>query len=234
MHQTLHVERHFTASELVRDVVIGMSDGLTVPFALAAGLSGTEKVATTVVVIAGLAEVAAGSIAMGLGGYLAAKSDAEHYFSEKHREEVEVVELPDVEREEVAVVFRDYGLTESEIEPILQAFQKNHPAWVDFMMRFELGLEEPDPRRRLRSAMTIAGAYIAGGMIPLSPYMLLASPRDSLMISVAVTIVALAVFGYIKGRFTGTQPARSAFQTTLIGGLAAAAAFVIARIFSQF
>jgi VIT1/CCC1 family predicted Fe2+/Mn2+ transporter len=232
MHQTLHVERHFTASELVRDIVIGMSDGLTVPFALAAGLSGTAIVTTTVVVTAGLAEVAAGSIAMGLGGYLAAKSDAEHYFSEKHREEIEVVDLPDVEREEVAVVFRDYGLTEAEIEPILHAFQKNHTAWVDFMMRFELGLEEPDPRRALRSAMTIAGAYIAGGMIPLAPYMFVTRPKDGLMISIGVTIVALAVFGYIKGRFTGTRPARSALETTLIGGLAAAAAFIIARMFS--
>jgi vacuolar iron transporter family protein len=232
MHQTLHVERHFTASELVRDIVIGMSDGLTVPFALAAGLSGTAIVTTTVVVTAGLAEVAAGSIAMGLGGYLAAKSDAEHYFSEKHREEIEVVDLPDVEREEVAVVFRDYGLTEAEIEPILQAFEKNHTAWVDFMMRFELGLEEPDPRRALRSAMTIAGAYIAGGMIPLAPYMFVTHPKDGLMISIGVTIVALAVFGYIKGRFTGTRPARSALETTLIGGLAAAAAFIIARMFS--
>ena len=131
-------------------------------------------------------------------------------------------------------MFRDYGLTEAEIEPILQAFEKNHTAWVDFMMRFELGLEEPDPRRALRSAMTIAGAYIAGGMIPLAPYMLVTRPRDGLMISIGVTVVALAVFGYIKGRFTGTRPARSALQTTLIGGLAAAAAFVIARMFSSF
>ncbi len=232
MHQTLHVERHFTASELVRDIVIGMSDGLTVPFALAAGLTGTD-VTTTVVVVAGLAEVAAGSIAMGLGGYLAAKSDAEHYVSEKRREEIEVVEKPEIEREEVAVVFRDYGLGESEIEPILEAFERNPTAWVDFMMRFELGLEEPDPRRALRSASTIAGAYIAGGMIPLAPYMFVAQPREGLMISVVVTAIALAVFGYIKGRFTGTRPARSALHTTLIGGLAAAAAFLIARMFSE-
>ncbi len=145
MHQPLHVERHFTASELVRDIVIGMSDGLTVPFALAAGLSGTD-VSTALVVTAGLAEVAAGSIAMGLGGYLAARSDAEHYASERAREETEIITLPDREREEVAHVFRDYGLTDAQIEPILQAFATNRPAWVDFMMRFELGLEEPDPR----------------------------------------------------------------------------------------
>ncbi len=232
MHQIAHVERHFTASELVRDIVIGMSDGLTVPFALAAGLSGSN-IPTSVVVTAGLAEVAAGSIAMGLGGYLAARSDAEHYENEKRREEIEVVELPHVEREEVAVVFREYGLSEAEIEPILAAFEKNHPAWVDFMMRFELGLEEPDPRRALHSGLTIAGAYVAGGMIPLAPYMFVTDAHHGLLISVGVTIVALAIFGYIKGRFTGVQPFRSALHTTVIGGLAATAAFVIARMFSE-
>ncbi len=209
MHQAHHVERHFTASEMVRDIVIGMSDGLTVPFALAAGLSGTD-IRTALIVTAGLAEVAAGSIAMGLGGYLAAKSDAEHYVNEKRREEVEVVDLPDREREEVAVVFREYGLAEAQIEPILQAFEKNHPAWVDFMMRFELGLEEPNPRRALTSGLTIAGAYIAGGLIPLAPYKFVDDARSGLMISVVVTAIALAVFGYIKGRFTGTRPMRSA------------------------
>ena len=149
MHQVAHVERHFTASETVRDVVIGMSDGLTVPFALAAGLSGSAVATTAIIVTAGLAEVAAGSIAMGLGGYLAARSDAEHFANEKLREEREVLTVPDVEEVEVAEVFRHYGLTETEIEPILRAFRNNHPAWVDFMMRFELGLEEPDPRRAL-------------------------------------------------------------------------------------
>jgi vacuolar iron transporter family protein len=230
MHQPLHVERHFTASELVRDIVIGMSDGLTVPFALAAGLSGTD-VSTALVVTAGLAEVAAGSIAMGLGGYLAARSDAEHYASERVREEHEIITLPEREREEVGHVFRNYGLTDAQIEPILQAFASNHPAWVDFMMRFELGLEEPDPRRALRSATTIAGAYVAGGLIPLAPYMIVASTRPGLLLSILVTLVALVIFGYIKGRFTGTRPVRSALHTTLIGGLAAGAAFVIARIF---
>src|SRR3954453_23596642 len=151
MHETLHVERHFTSSEFVRDVVIGMADGLTVPFALAAGLSGTN-VSTTIIVTAGLAEIAAGSIAMGLGGYLAARSDGEHYVSEKQREEREVETVPDVELDEVAVLFRAYGLSDQEISPILRAFEANHPAWVDFMMRYELGLEAPDPRRALNSA----------------------------------------------------------------------------------
>jgi VIT1/CCC1 family predicted Fe2+/Mn2+ transporter len=234
MHQAAHIERHFTASEVVRDIVIGMSDGLTVPFALAAGLSGTAFATTAIVVTAGLAEIAAGSIAMGLGGYLAAKSDAEHYVSEKQREETEILTLPHVEREEVAAVFREYGLEAAQIEPILQAFENNHPAWVDFMMRFELGLEQPDPRRALWSAMTIAGAYIAGGLIPLAPYMAVAAnqTRIALFLSIAVTLMALLVFGYIKGHFTGTRPVRSAVETTLIGGIAAAAAFLIARAFS--
>jgi VIT1/CCC1 family predicted Fe2+/Mn2+ transporter len=231
MHETLHVERHFTASEFVRDVVIGMSDGLTVPFALAAGLSGTT-VSTSIIVTAGLAEIAAGSIAMGLGGYLAARSDAEHYVSEKLREEREVDTVPEVELDEVAVLFRAYGLTDREIDPILRAFQANPPAWVDFMMRYELGLEEPNPRRALNSALTIAGAYVAGGLIPLAPYMLLSGTRQAQVASVVVTLTALTVFGYIKGRFTGTRPLRSAWQTALIGGIAAAAAFLIARMFS--
>ncbi len=232
MHQPIHVERHFTASEAVRDVVIGMSDGLTVPFALAAGLSGSAAVTTAIIVTAGLAEVAAGSIAMGLGGYLAARSDAEHFANEKLREEREVQVVPDVEELEVAEVFHHYGLTETEIAPILRAFRNNHPAWVDFMMRFELGLEEPNPGRALWSALTIAGAYIAGGLIPLSPYMVISSTHTALTISVIVTLVALLCFGYVKGRFTGTRPIRSALQTMLIGGIAAAAAFLIARVFS--
>jgi VIT1/CCC1 family predicted Fe2+/Mn2+ transporter len=231
LHETMHVERHFTSSEFVRDVVIGMSDGLTVPFALAAGLSGTN-VNTAIIVTAGLAEIAAGSIAMGLGGYLAARSDAEHYASEKLREEREVQAVPDIELEEVAVLFRAYGLTDQEINPILRAFEANPPAWVDFMMRYELGLEEPDPSRALKSAVTIAGAYIAGGLIPLAPYMILTGIHAAQVGSVGVTLTALLVFGYIKGRYTGTRPLRSAWQTALIGGLAAAAAFLIARMFS--
>lgn len=229
MHQQPHAEHHFTASELVRDIVIGMSDGLTVPFALAAGLSGTQVATPLVVVTAGLAEVAAGSIAMGLGGYLAAKTEAEHYAGEKRREEREVEVVPDIEAMEVSDVFREYGLSDREIEPILDAFRRNPKAWVEFMMRFELGLEEPDPRRALKSAATIASAYIAGGLIPLAPYMLMSETHHALIVSAAVTLLALAVFGYAKGRFTGTPPLRSAWQTTLIGGLAATAAFLIAK-----
>ncbi len=228
MPQTPHIEQHFTASDAVRDVVIGMSDGLTVPFALAAGLSGAVA-STGIIVTAGLAEIAAGSIAMGLGGYLAGRSDADHYASERDREHREVREKPAVEAREVAEIFREYGLSDNEIRPILESFQKRPNEWIDFMMRFELGLEKPDPGRALRSALTIGGAYAAGGLIPLGPYMLLSSPSSALALSVALTLAALFVFGFVKGRFTGARPLRSALQTALIGGIAAAAAFGIAR-----
>ncbi len=228
---TPHIEKHFTAGDTVRDVVIGMSDGLTVPFALAAGLSGAVA-ATHIVITAGLAEVAAGSIAMGLGGYLAARSDAEHYASELVRETREIVEMPEAEAAEVADVFRKYGLSEAETAPILSVFRTRPEAWRDFMMRFELGLERPDPRRALRSALTIAGAYVVGGMVPLLPYFFSGNVRRGLLISAMTTSAALLMFGYIKARFTGAPAVRGAFQTVLIGGLAATAAFLIARVVS--
>jgi vacuolar iron transporter family protein len=230
-----HIEKHFTATESVRDVVIGMADGLTVPFALAAGISGalaTTAHASTLVVTAGLAEIAAGSIAMGLGGYLAAKTDLEHYASEREREIRETVELPDVEIEEVAKVFRDYGLSEAQMAPVVNAITGNQKAWVDFMMRFELGLEEPQPTRARISAFTIAMSYIIGGMIPLAPYLLLSNVRTGLWWSVGVTLLALAVFGYVKARFTGINPFKGGLQTVVIGGLAAGAAFLIAKLIS--
>lgn len=226
-----HIEKHFTSSEVVRDIVIGMSDGLTVPFALAAGLSGAID-QTRVIVVAGLAEIAAGSIAMGLGGYLAARNDAEHYESERKREEDEVRDKPAAERKEVADILASYGLNREQSSPILAAFEAQPKQWVDWMMRFELGLEAPDPKRALRSALTIAGSYVAGGLIPLTPYIILHDPRVSLIWSVVATITALAGFGYIKGRFTGMAPGRSAFRTAIIGGLAAGAAFLIAKAVS--
>ena len=231
MPQTPHIERHFTASDVVRDIVIGMSDGLTVPFALAAGLTGAVA-STGIIVTAGLAEIAAGSIAMGLGGYLAAKNDAEHYAAERAREQLEVSEKPAQETAEVMEVFRSYGLTDEESAPVVQALCKRPEAWIDFMMRFELGLEKPDPKRALTSALTIGGAYVAGGFIPLGPYMMFSGAQTALVFSVVVTLIALTAFGYLKGRFTGTAPVRGALQTVLIGGLAAAAAFVIARVIS--
>lgn len=231
MPLTPHVERHFTATEVVRDIVIGMSDGLTVPFALAAGLSGAVA-STRVVVVAGLAEIAAGSVAMGLGGYLAARSDAEHYESERRREQLEIIEKRDAEIAETEEIFQSYGLTTTESQPIVRSLEQRHEDWVEFMMRFELGLERPDPKRALSSGVTIAGAYILGGLIPLSPYMLAASNQDALLFSVAATILSLAVFGYIKGHFTGAPPLRSAIQTTLIGGVAAAVAYSLAKAVS--
>jgi VIT1/CCC1 family predicted Fe2+/Mn2+ transporter len=224
-----HVESHFTSSAAVRDIVIGMADGLTVPFALAAGLTGAVA-STAIVVTAGFAEIAAGSIAMGLGGYLAAKTDSEHYASERQREIRETVELADVETEEVAKVFREYGLSESEMAPIVTAITSDQTKWVDFMMRFELGLEEPDPSRAARSAATIAASYIVGGLVPLAPYLLMSQIRSALWVSVAVTLLALFLFGSIKGHFTGVKPWRAGAQTTIVGGLAAAAAFFIARL----
>jgi vacuolar iron transporter family protein len=228
MPTTPHVERHFTSSAVVRDIVIGMADGLTVPFALAAGLSGAVQQAG-IVVTAGLAEIAAGSIAMGLGGYLAAKSDAEHYAAEEKREHQEVKQMPREEMKEVADVFREYGIAEEHIKPVVEAMTRQPKQWVDFMMRFELGLERPDPKRARTSAVTIATAYIVGGLIPLAPYMLAHNARTALMFSVSVTLVALFVFGLIKGRYTGARPIKSALQTTITGGLAATAAFLIAR-----
>lgn len=228
MPQTPHTERHFAAGALVRDIVIGMSDGLTVPFALAAGLSGAVT-SSGIIVTAGLAEIAAGSIAMGLGGYLAARSDAEHYARERGREEQEVREKPAEEAAEIRDLLQSYGLSAEESAPVVDALRRRPAAWVDFMMRFELGLEKPDPHRALASALTIAGAYAAGGFIPLSPYFCFPTVGTSLRLSVAVTLVALAVFGYVKGHFTGAAPWRGALQTVLIGGLAAAAAFAIAR-----
>jgi VIT1/CCC1 family predicted Fe2+/Mn2+ transporter len=229
MPQTPHTEKHFRASAVVRDIVIGMSDGLTVPFALAAGLSGAID-ATNVVIAAGLAEVAAGSIAMGLGGFLAARTDAEHYATERATEELETVEMPDKEAEEVALVFRSYGLPEDTVDTVVKAISSDKDRWVDFMMKFELGLEKPDPKRAGHSALTIAGSYIAGGMIPLSPYFFFRSIHSALITSVVVTLFALLVFGYIKGLFTVKQPIRSAWQTVVVGGLAAAAAFCLAKL----
>jgi VIT1/CCC1 family predicted Fe2+/Mn2+ transporter len=208
-----------------------MSDGLTVPFALAAGLSGAVSSAH-VVVVAGLAEIAAGAIAMGLGGFLAAKSDAEHYQQELARERREVETIPEAEASEVSEIFESYGLSKEESDPVVAALRRKPREWVNFMMRFELGLEEPLRGRALRSALTIAGAYAVGGFVPLFPYMLLTLMHSAFLLSVTLTLLALFIFGYIKGRFTGTAPLRGAVQTLIIGALAAGAAFFIAKLIS--
>ena len=225
-----HHERHFQSGDTVRDIVIGMADGLTVPFALAAGLSRAVD-SLHIIVVAGLAEIAAGAIAMGLGGYLAARGDAEHYRNERLREEHEVVERRRDEEEEVYEIFDAYGVERHEATPVLTALQRNPAAWVDFMMRFELRLEEPHPGRALRSGMTIAASYVLGGLVPLLPYML-GTLQTAIPASVGITLLALLIFGAVKGRVTGAGTVRSGLQTVFIGGLAAAAAFGLAHLLS--
>jgi VIT1/CCC1 family predicted Fe2+/Mn2+ transporter len=229
--QTPHVEKHFTASATVRDIVIGMSDGLTVPFALAAGLSGAVD-STRVVITAGLAEIAAGSIAMGRGGYLAARTDAEHYAAELARERRETFEIPEEETREVADLLEEYGLPHGASVQAAHALSQDRKRWVDFMMKFELGLDKPDPARGRTSALTIAASYVGGGLIPLSPYFFFHGNHTALLASIAVTLIALFLFGWIKGHFTVKRPFRSALQTLIVGGLAAGAAYAIAKMIS--
>jgi VIT1/CCC1 family predicted Fe2+/Mn2+ transporter len=231
MPQTPHIEKHFTSGEIVRDIVIGMSDGLTVPFALAAGLSGAVA-STSIIVTAGLAEIVAGAIAMGLGGYLAGKSDAEHFDSEYRREIYEIDKMLDHEKDEVVEILENYGLTRAESTPIVESLAARPKDFADFMMRFELGLEKPEPKRALQSGLTIGGAYAFGGLIPLLPYILMSEAHQALLWSVGVTVLALFVFGYIKGKFTGAKPLKSALQTCFIGSAAAGAAFLIAKLIS--
>lgn len=227
-----HLERHAGSGEVIRDIVIGLADGLTVPFALAAGLSGALQ-STRLVVLAGLAEIAAGSIAMGLGGYLAAHGEAEHYASEKLREQREIVDMPEDEAEEIYEVFDRYGISREAATPVLNELQKRPKEYVDFMMRFELGLEEPEPNRAWRSALTIAVSYIVGGAVPLAPYMLMPhSPLGALKVSVGVTLLALVLFGAAKGKALQTGVLKSSIQTALIGGTAAAAAYALAKLLS--
>lgn len=228
MPLSAHTEKHFTAGDAVRDVVIGMADGLTVPFALAAGLSGAIA-QTDLIITAGLAEIAGGSIAMGLGGFLAARSDGDHYRSERRREEYEVLAIPEEEAREVQQIFAAYGLNAAESAGVIASLRQRPQDWVRFMMRFELGLEPPQPGRAWKSALTIAGAYIIGGLVPLAAYWHVEDVDSALRWSAASTLLALAVFGGVKGRFTGVPFFRSALQTTLVGGLAAVAAFSIAR-----
>jgi VIT1/CCC1 family predicted Fe2+/Mn2+ transporter len=231
MPSTPHVERHFGASARIRDVVIGMSDGLTVPFALAAGLSGAVS-ATHLIVTAGVAEIAAGALAMGLGGYLAARTDRDHYRAELAREHSEVEETPERERAEVVAILREYGVAEPAIGPVVESLAGDRARWVRFMMRFELGLEQPDPRREWQSALTIALSYIAGGVIPLWPYLVFASTRMAVLVSAGVTSLALFGFGAVKGRFTGSHPLRAGLETLFVGGAAASAAFGLAHLLS--
>src|ERR1044071_7561696 len=225
-----HKEEHLKSSDLLTDVVIGMSDGLTVPFALAAGLSGAVD-STGIIVIAGIAEIAAGSIAMGLGGYLAGKTEQDHYNSELKREYYEVDNLRHREIEETKEFFANIGLSEELQDKATEEIAKDKKQWVDFMMKYELGLDKPDPKRATKSALNIGISYVVGGLVPLSPYFFVHSPSDGLKISVIVTLCCLFVFGFLKSKITGVNPWWGAVRVTLIGAAAAAAAFGVAKSF---
>lgn len=227
-----HPEQHMVSSETLRDVVIGMSDGLTVPFALAAGLSGAVQ-STNLIIIAGLAEIAAGSIAMGLGGYLAGKTEVDHYESELKREYHEVENLPDIERQETKDFFSSLGLSEEMQEKAVEEVSKDKDTWVNLMMKYELGLDKPDPRRARQSALNIGLSYIVGGLIPLSPYFFVNDGLTGLKISAVITLVCLFIFGYFKSRMTGVNPWGGALRVMIIGALAAGCAFGIARLIQK-
>lgn len=224
-----HHEKHLKSSDFITDVVIGMSDGLTVPFALAAGLSGAVS-NNSIIITAGIAEIVAGCIAMGLGGYLAGKTEQEHYQSELKREYDEVNHVPDKEKQEVKDIFASYGISESGQEILANELAQDKEKWVDFMMKFELGLEKPNPNRARNSALTIGLAYFIGGLLPLSAYFFTDSPTNGLIVSALFTTICLFVFGYFKSRITGQRPISGALKVTLIGLLAATAAFAIARM----
>jgi len=225
-----HIEKHFKSSDLVTDIVIGMSDGLTVPFALAAGLSGAG-IGTHTVITAGLAEIVAGSIAMGLGGYLAGKTEVDHFNSEQKREEWEVDNLPDKEKEEVRDIFAAMGMSESTQQIVVEEMAKDKAKWVDFMMRYELGLEKPDAKRATKSAMNIGLSYIVGGLVPLTPYFFSSTPSQGLMYSAMITVLCLLTFGFFKAKVTGQNPWGGAIRVAVIGSAAATAAFFIAGLF---
>lgn len=228
-HTHPHTETHLQSSDLLKDIVIGMSDGLTVPFALAAGLSGAVD-QTRLVILAGLAEIAAGSIAMGLGGYLAGKTEADHYRAELKREYDEVEHMPDAEQAEVRQVFSEWGLSREVQDKAVAEITKDKQRWVSFMMKHELGLDEPDPRRAGKSAFNIGASYVAGGLVPLMPYFFTDHVLNGLKISIVVTLACLFVFGYFKSRLTGVPPVTGALKVMLIGAAAAATAFGIARL----
>jgi vacuolar iron transporter family protein len=227
-----HREEHFGSSAFITDIVIGMADGLTVPFALAAGLSGAVQ-SNSIVITAGIAEIVAGSIAMGLGGYLAGKTEQEHYQSELDREYHEVENIPDKEMGEIKLIFAEYGLSEPAQNIIVGELAKDKHKWVDFMMKYELGMERPDVNRARNSAATIGISYIVGGLIPLSAYFFTHTPFQGLVISAILTIICLFLFGYFKSKVTGQPPLKGAFKVTLIGVTAAAAAFLVAKLFNN-
>jgi len=231
--QKLDHEEHKELSPFISDAIIGLSDGLTVPFAIAAGLATAAASNGNIIIAAVIAEITAGSISMGLGGYLAANTEAKHYENERIREEREVEEKPEVEKQEVALIFEQFGLSKNESTGVAESLSKNKKTWVDFMMKFELGLEEPDKRQALKSGITIGGAYIVGGLIPLTPYLFLRHHVTlAFEYSIVATLIALVIFGYIRGRLIAQKPFAGIVQTVLLGAIAATAAFLLGRLVS--
>jgi len=226
----LHHESHLQSSDLLTDIVIGMSDGLTVPFALAAGLSGAVHGDVSIVWIAGIAEIAAGSIAMGLGGYLAGKTEQDHYASELKKEYWELTNKREDEIHEVRKVFLEWGLSKETAEEATMEIIKDDKRWVDFMMKYELGLDKPDPKRATRSAFNIGLSYVVGGFIPLIPYFYVTEAVDGLKISAIITLICLFIFGFFKSKITGINPWTGGLKVMMIGALAAGAAFTIAKL----
>jgi len=228
----VHKETHLKSSDFIADIVIGMSDGLTVPFALAAGLSGAVS-SNTIVITAGVAEIVAGCIAMGLGGYLAGKTEQEHYQSELKKEFEEVENIPEKEIQEIKEIFAEYGIDKEGQEILAIQLSKDKTKWVNFMMKFELGLEKPDPNRARNSALTIGLAYFVGGLLPLTAYFFTSTPHEGLIISALITTGCLFVFGYFKSKITGQPKLKGALKVTAIGLIAAAAAYFVAVGFNK-
>ena len=226
----IHTETHLRNSDFITDVVIGMSDGLTVPFALAAGISVAVS-DNHIVTLAGIAEIIAGAIAMGLGGYLAGKTEMDHYQSELKREKEEVETVPEKEKEEIREIFLNYGFSENSQTILVEELSKDKDKWIDFMMKFELSLEKPDPNRAAKSALTIGLSYMVGGAIPLIPYFFTDTPFNGLKISAIVTLICLFTFGYFKSKATGQPLITGALKVMIIGAVAASAAFLVAKLF---
>ena len=227
-----HTEKHLKSSAFITDIVIGMSDGLTVPFALAAGLSGAVQ-SNSIVITAGIAEIVAGSIAMGLGGYLAGKTEQECYAAELKREYEEVVEKPEVEKHEVREALAEFGISKNVQNMVADELAADKDHWVRFMMKYELGLDEPDANRARNSAANIGISYIVGGLIPLSAYFFTSTPQHGLVVSAILTVICLFVFGYFKAKVTGQAPISGAIKVTLIGIAAAGAAYLVAKSFNH-
>jgi len=228
-HAHHHHEKHSGNTIALRDIVVGFSDGLTVPFALAAGLSGAVH-SNAIIITAGMAEIVAGTISMGLGGFLAGQTEVEYYAGEKKREEKEVKEIPQEEEKEVKEILSAYGISPKLQDEMASELSKDHSKWVDFMMRFELGLEKPDPRQGFFSALRIGFSYMAGGLVPLSAYFFCADPFQGLKISAAMTIASLVLFGYWKAQLSGQDRLKSTLTVAFTGIAAAGAAFGIARL----